>query len=167
MDELSTKQTFPSSKNKNEKEKEKMGLNIKKCAFCRYFINCCCFIIKKEKKYKSNYPIILQFLITIVPIVFISLICFIYIYIYLFYSIFKFNYYSLIKDEYLEYLITDIEDINFELNSNEIKNNYEEVGNILFFKLYFEELISLGLLDEDKVKIFPNISDYQKHFINF
>ena len=33
------------------------------------------------------------------------------------------------------------------------------IKEIYFFKFYLEELISLGLLDEDEVKIFPNISN--------
>ena len=65
----------------------------------------------------------------------------------------------MIKDEYLQYLITDVDDQRFELRLNEIKTHFDDKGNIFFFKFYFEELISLGLLDEDEVKIFPNISD--------
>ena len=165
MDGLSIKYSNALSKQKIIKEKKK--INLSESSFCKGFINCYSFIKNKNNKCKSKYSILFQFITIIIPISFILQLFLLYFRIYFFISIFKYNYYSLIKDDYLKYLITDIEDINYELNSFEIKNNFEDMGNVLFFKLYFEELISLGLLDEDKEKIFPNISDLSETFYTF
>ena len=36
---------------------------------------------------------------------------------------------------------------------------FEDTANLVFFRIYFEELNSYGLLDDDEEKIFPNISE--------
>ena len=107
----------------------------------------------------SKCSLMTQFLLFLVPF---SLIMFFFIYIlhYLaFERIFKFDFFYAVENEYLNYLISDIDDIHFEVSSNEIKSQFEDIDNLYFFEIYFKELISMGLLDEDpSQKIFPNIS---------
>ena len=57
----------------------------------------------------------------------------------------------------MKQLISDIDDVHFDLIQNEINSQFEDIGNLMFFHVYLEELISLGLLDNEK--IFPNISN--------
>ena len=82
--------------------------------------------------------------------------------------IFKFDYYFAVQNEYLQYLISDFDDINFNLGSYQAKSQIEDLDNIYFFNIYFKELISMGLLNDDSYKkVFPNISSdssklYQK-----
>ena len=73
--------------------------------------------------------------------------------------IFKFDYFFAVHNEYLNYLISDLDDISFNLGSYEIRSQFEDIDNIYFFNIYFKELISMGLLnDESYKKVFPNIS---------
>ena len=79
---------------------------------------------------------------------------------------FQNDYYSTIKKEYLRNLLTDIDDIHFQISKIYIKNQFEDIANIVFFKLYFGELISLGLLD-DNISIFPNVSNLTEEIYHF
>ena len=135
------------------KDNRKKSL-IKKCCICF-----CSFIVLRKKKCIPKCSIFFQFFILILPISILLGAVLTLIHIHLFEYKFKLDYYTLIKDEYLQYLITDVDDQRFTLRLNEIKTHFDDKGNIFFFKFYFEELISLGLLDEDEIKIFPNISD--------
>ena len=157
MDKLVSKHSFSSqnqnSKNENMKDNTKKSL-INKCCICF-----CSFIVLRKKKCIPKCSIFFQFFILILPVSILLGAILTLIHIHLFEYKFKLDYYTLIKDEYLQYLITDIDDQRFTLRLNEIKTHFDDKGNIFFFKFYFEELISLGLLDEDEIKIFPNISD--------
>ena len=157
MDKLISKNSFSSqnqkSKNENIKDNTKKP-SLNKC--CKRF---CSFIILRKKKCITKCSIFFQFFILILPVSILLGVILTLIHIHLFTNKFKIDYYTLIKDEYLQYLITDVDDQRFYLRLNEIKTHFDDKGNIFFFKFYFEELISLGLLDEDEVKIFPNISD--------
>ena len=157
MDKLISKHSFSSqnqnSKNENMKDNTKKSL-INKCCICF-----CSLIVFRKKKCIPKCSIFFQFFILILPVSILLGAILTLIHIHLFNYKFKLDYYTLIKDEYLQYLITDIDDQRFTLRLNEIKTHFDDKGNIFFFKFYFEELISLGLLDEDEIKIFPNISD--------
>ena len=106
----------------------------------------------------SKCSLMIQFLLFLVPF---SLLIYFSIYILHYFGferIFKFDYFFAVEKEYLTYLISDIDDTHFEVSSNEIKSQFEDIDNLYFFEIYFQELISMGLLDEDSQKIFPNIS---------
>ena len=142
--------------NKNKKDKSD---------FLKCLINCYSFSKKKFKKFHSNCSIMKQFVFYLLPFSFLIAFALILIHLYLFDGIFKFDYYTVIKEEFLRYLITDIEDAHFELSSNEMKSQFEDIGNIIFFKLYLDELISLGLLNGEK--IFPNVSNISEDFFYY
>jgi len=155
-----------SSGNKNPKSKIKTK-NKKELVFMKCCINFCRNIILKRKKCYSKCPIIFQFFFVIFPISVFIYVVVMAIHFNIFYAKFKLDYYTLIKDEYLKNLITDIDDIRFDLRLNEIKTHFDDKSKGLFFKFYLEELISLGLLDDDEVKIFPNISNITNTFYKF
>ena len=155
-----------SSGNKNPKIINKKK-NKKEFVFTKCCIDFCRKISLKRKNCYSKCPIIFQFFFIIFPISIIFFSFGMYTQMILFYKKFKLDYYTLIKDEYLKNLITDIDDIRFDMRLNEIKTHFDDKGNDLFFKFYLEELISLGLLDDDKVKIFPNISNITNTFYKF
>ena len=145
-----------------EQKKFNNDKSIKKSIINNYFFKCWlnCFsnFKNKLKNCLSNCSIFKQFLICILPISQLIILGLVLIMIYFFDVIFKYDYYTFIRKEFLKYLITDIDDTHFEISSNEINIQFEDIGNIIFFKLYFGELISLGLLEEEK--IFPNISNF-------
>lgn len=72
-------------------------------------------------------------------------------------NIVKFNIYWAIRSEYLNFITSELDDIHFEIGSNQIKSSFEEYEDLFFFKVYFKELISMGLLNES-LKIYPDIS---------
>ena len=62
----------------------------------------------------------------------------------------------------MRYFLSDLDDINFDLNKKKISLLFEDISNMAFFKIYFDELNSYGLLNNDPEKIFPNISLYEE-----
>ena len=148
--------------NNNIKENDQRYLD--KSTFYKCFINCCSKNYKNYKSCKEKFTINCQFSIFFFPLTIFLMFVLLQIHIYLFNIIFNIDYYMLIKEEYLKYLLTDIDDAQFEINSNEFKSQFQDTGNLLFFKIYFDELISLGLIDEDNVKIFPNISNLSENY---
>ena len=72
-------------------------------------------------------------------------------------KLFRFNYYKGVKEEFLDLYITEIDDMNSELEMFLIKESYLDIENILFFDIYFRELISIGILDNSSEKFFPDI----------
>ena len=63
----------------------------------------------------------------------------------------------------MRYFLSDLDDINFDLNKKKISLLFEDISNMVFFKIYFQELNSYGLLDNDTEKIFPDISIYDEN----
>ena len=128
---------------------------------------CCCtricsFLTKKC----SNISILYQFIIFLIPIVCLITLALIYLELYFFDEILKFDYFSVIKDEFLRYFLTDLDDINFDLNKKKTSLLFEDVSNLVFFRIYFEEMNKYGLLDNDSEKIFSNISDLDENIYN-
>ena len=62
----------------------------------------------------------------------------------------------------MRYFLSDLDDINFDLNKKKVSLLFEDISNMAFFKIYFDELNSYGLLNNDPEKIFPNISLYEE-----
>lgn len=151
-----SKEKIAYNKNKNE---------IKSSYLEKCFINCFSLYKNKKKNCFSNCSIMIQFMIIFLPIAQIISTLLIMMHIYFFDNIFKFDYYTLVKEEYLKNVITDVDDGIFDLSTLYIRNHVEEIGNILFFNIYFDELISIGLLDGDN--IFPNTSDITQTFFDF
>ena len=108
---------------------------------------------------QSKFSLLNLFLLFVIPL---SL--FLYFGLYLFYycsidNIFIFNCYKVLKHEYVNDLVISLDDISVELGIKDIKSQFDGLSDMLFFQIYFKELISMGLLSEEKsVKIFPDIS---------
>jgi hypothetical protein len=162
MKEMSNRQPL----NPSKKEKENNKNIIKEFIFCKCLIDFFSAIIENIKKCTAKYSVFCQFITFMGAITLIFGEILVLVHILFFEITFKFDYYTAIKEDYLHYLINDIEDINFNLSSVEIKSQFEDVGNLLFFKLYFEEMISLGLLDDNDLKTFPNISEISEKMFN-
>ena len=145
--------------------KQNKRSNKTKYQFFKYCRKCSSSHEKKKKNCFSNCSIMNQFLIMFVPIAYSISTILIILHIYLFNNILKIDYYKLIKEEYLKYVVTDVEDKFFDLRADVINNKFKDISNFLFFKLYLDELISFGLLDGDK--IFPNVSNITGTFFSF
>ena len=151
-----------SNDSENSSNKEYINIKVKnvimkfKVLICvKKYIN---LVFKEIHKFFSQLSILSQYLFFLIPLTFILLCSLLLIHYHAFEKVFKFDFYYAIKEEYLKPIISDLDDIHFDIGSYEIKNNYEDLESLLFFKIYFKELISMGLLNE-KSKIFPNISN--------
>jgi hypothetical protein len=143
---------------KNSKYNTSNNINI----FCCFKF--CSTLFKKIKKCSINISTSNQFFIIFVPFAMIISGLIMIIHLYLFSNFFKFDFYTVIKDEILKYTITDLDDINLYLNNKKFSLLFEDISNLIFFKLYFNELNSYGLFDNDIEKIFPNISNLSENY---
>ena len=150
------------NKSKNKITKQKFQNNkrtIKNTCGC---FSCCSKFIKTIKECFSKTSILCQFLIIFLPVLLILILFIVITHINLFCDIYKFNFFTAIKEEFLRYFLSDLDDINFDLNKKKISLLFEDISNMAFFKIYFDELNSYGLLNNDPEKIFPNISLYEE-----
>ena len=154
-----------SSSNKNIKKNKKGSIYKYQLISClkRYFDK----IIRQLNNCHSKFSLTIQILILSIPA---SLLLYFAIFFGNYYGyerMFTFDFYNTLKHEYLKPLVKDLDDLHLDIDISEIKSELEELDNIYFFRIYFTELISMGLLDDDQnIKIFPNISlssekDYQ------
>ena len=150
------------NKSKNKITKQKFQNNkrtIKNTCCC---FSCCSKFIKTIKECFSKTSILCQFLIIFLPVLLILILFIVITHINLFCDIYKFNFFTAIKEEFLRYFLSDLDDINFDLNKKKVSLLFEDISNMAFFKIYFDELNSYGLLNNDPEKIFPNISLYEE-----
>ena len=154
MDSLHFFQKQKSLKKSNDQNKFKI-LDLCKCFF--KFFSC---FQNLYQNWLGNYSVMKQFIFVFFPISIILAISLFLIHVYVFEFIFKFDYYSHIKEEFLRPLIEDIEEAHYNISTNEIKSKFEDVGNILFFKLYLDELNSLGQMTVLGAKKGPDSVEY-------
>jgi len=110
----------------------------------------------------SKFSFLTQSMIFKIPTIAIILILLGVCHIYFFESLYFSNYYYVIKNEYLNKLTKEIDNKLFELDSLEFKTSFDEVEELLFFNIYFKELIEMGLVDDNRTinnDIFAPIND--------
>ena len=73
--------------------------------------------------------------------------------IYFFELLYFNNYYYAIKNEYLNKLTESIDNKAFELDSLQFESSFDEVEELLFFNIYFKELIKMGLTEKNREDI--------------
>ena len=115
------------------------------------------WIINQLNSALSKFSILNHFIIILVPVSLAFIILIFYIHLKFYDKLFRFNYYKAAKEEFMDYYITEIDDMNSELETFLVQESYLDIENILFFEIYFNELISIGLLDNSSEKIFPDI----------
>ena len=147
---------------KNNFNKTKINTKHCCCCSCCSCCLCCSSCCKKFKECSSKVPILIQFIILFIPITLIIALGLLFIHLYLFSNVYKFDFYTIIKEGFLRYFITDLDDINFDLNQKRTSLLLEDISNLVFFKIYFDELNTYGLFNEEKEKIFPNISFFSE-----
>ena len=86
-----------------------------------------------------------------IPIIAIILLFLGMIHIFIFEKLYFKNYYNVIKKEYLNKLTNEIDKKYFELDTLEIKKKFDEAEELLFFNIYFKELIDMGLAEEKDI----------------
>ena len=105
----------------------------------------------------SKCSMLTHLLLILIPVSLLFIFFIIWLHIRFYDDLFRYNYYKGVKEEFLDGYITEINDMQSVLQTLIIKENYLDFENLLFFEIYFNELISLGLLDEENYT-FPGIS---------
>ena len=110
-----------------------------------------------------KYSILTQFLLILIilSVIFTAVLIFIHWYFYEVY--FKYDYYKALKEECYDHLNSEMNDYYFNFSTLDIKQNYIEYNNMLFFEIYYKELISAGLLDYPNDRVLPDISDISEN----
>ena len=107
---------------------------------------------KTLSKIISKLSFLIQSIIFKIPVIIIYLLILGICHIYLFELLYFYNYYYLIRDDYLDKFMTIIDSKLFELKNIELQSNFEEVEELLFFNIYFKELINMGIMEENRTE---------------
>ena len=141
-------------------------LKMKKLNIIFEFLSCFkkSIISLKNSFFKliSKFSFLIQSIIFKIPILIIILSFLGQIHVYMFTKLYSYNYYSAVKNQYLNDLTQEIKEKYFELDTLETKSRFDEVESLLFFNIYFKELTTMGLVDQEKIGenyIFPPITN--------
>ena len=104
------------------------------------------WVIGKLISFFSKCSILTQMNIIFLPFCVAGAILINYLHIIFYKNLYVFNFEKGIKEEFTDLYQVEIEDLHAELDGFVIKENYFDVGNELFFEIYFRELASIGLL---------------------
>ena len=160
-DETTTNSIDEKTKNTDKSSDDENNLKTRESKIDSSLLLCLRKTIKKILKKINCFEltILTQYLFILIPfsiILFLVLLCINY---HAFERVIKFDIYFAIRDEYLKHIISDLDDIHIDIGSSETINRYEDLENLAFYKIYFRELISMGLLNESSNnKIFSDIS---------
>ena len=124
------------------------------------------YLTNKIRSCMSKCSILIQFPLFLIPISIFIIILILSIHIDFYSILYAFNFSKAFKEEFLDLYITKIDDLKTELTSIVIKDTKIDVENQIFFQVYFKELATVGLLDEDK-SFFPSFYDNPKSTIYF
>ena len=148
------------SSSSNENKATKINISIMKFKLIKCFKKYVNIIFNEISRFFSKLSILSQYLFILIPSSIFLLLLLLFLHYHAFETVLKFDFYCAIKDEYLKPIITDLDNIHFDISSLEAKNTYEDLEGLFFFKIYFKELMSMGLLNESSNnKIYPGIAD--------
>ena len=116
------------------------------------------WIYKSIINFFSKCSMLLHFLVILVPISILFIFLIFYIHIKFYDDLFRYNFYKGVKEEFYDYSITEIDDMQSTLQMLIIRENNLDFDNLLFFEIFYNELIDLGVLD-DQNYTFPSIAN--------
>ena len=128
---------------------------VKCCSSIKNFF---LWIINKFNILLSHCSLLTQFTLILFPFSLIILISIYFVHAIFYDNLYLFNFYKGVKEEFLDYYITQIDDMKAEVNNFVIKENQVDIEDQLFFDVYFQELSSAGFLDYPDKTIFPNLA---------
>ena len=109
----------------------------------------------------SKLSFLFQSILFKIPILILGIVLLAITHIYLFELLYFDNYFYVIRVEKLNKLIDIIDSKYFELKNIELQKNLEEAEELLFFNIYFKELIDMGIMEEKNGSkgIFPPVNN--------
>ena len=138
-------------------ENEKLLEKLQKVQMVSCLTKKCNILKQKIYNCRSKFSLPSSFLIVCIIYLALFSLTMMIIHIYLFDKIFKFDFYMAIKEEYLDKLLTNVDDLNTDLSKIEIQTKFEEIKSLYLLGRLFGEQVYGGLLD-DLSKKYPNIS---------
>ena len=154
--QLETFTKFKSNKTLSTNRSKKTFLtqvNLKMEDIKKFFF----WFTNKINYFLSKCSMLTHFIIVLIPISFLFIFLIFFIHLTFYDRLFCFNYYKGVKEEFVDSYITEIDDMQSEIDAFIIEENYLDVENINFFEIYFIELASIGILDNSTENIFPDI----------
>ena len=116
------------------------------------------WLITKIDSVITNCSILTQYVLVLIPFSIIAIVLIFSTHLIFYQNLYLFNFQKGIKEEFLDNYITEMDDTQAELNGFVTKENYIDIENQLFFEVYYRELASIGLLENENKRTFPNIS---------
>ena len=110
----------------------------------------------------ANRSILIQFILILIPFSLVIIFAIFAIHIYFYQDLYLFNFYKGVKEEFIDYYITEMDDMQSEIDIFVTKENYIDSEDQLFFEIYYKELASIGVLDNSNQKFFPNIAKFSE-----
>ena len=108
------------------------------------------YLINKINFYLSKCSILFHFPLFLVPISILMILLIFSIHIGFYSYLYSFNFSKAFKEEFFDLYMTKIDDFKTELTTNIVKETKIDIENQLFFQVYYKELASAGLMNEDK-----------------
>ena len=112
--------------------------------------NCFSYLINKLNFYLSKCSMLIHFPLFLVPISILMILLILSIHIGFYSDLYSFNFSKAFKEEFFDLYMTKIDDFKTELTTNIVKETKIDIENQLFFQVYYKELASAGLMNEDK-----------------
>lgn len=138
--------------------KSKSTFLTKISSMCKCILNFFVWIKNNIIYFLSNRSILAQIILILIPFSLTILLSVFFIHIIFYKNLYLFNFYKGLKEEFIDYYITEIDDMQSEINSFVTKENYIDSEDQLYFEIYYKELASIGILDNSSLKFFPNVS---------
>jgi hypothetical protein len=118
------------------------------------------FLKKKHDEFVASCSVLTQLTIFLIPSSIICTLSIFFVHYYFYVSLYEFNFHKGIKEEFMDYYVTEMDDVRSELENFNIKENYIDTEDLFFFDVYYKELASIGLLDNPNKTNIPDISPY-------
>ena len=117
------------------------------------------WLIETFNSFISKYSLLTQSAIILIPFSLLCLMLIIFLHKKFFDELYVFNFTKGLKEDFLDYYITEMDDMHADIDTYVAKENYLDFENQLFFDVYYKELATIGVLDNPNIISFPNISD--------
>jgi len=141
--------------------KSKSTFLTKISSMCKCILNFFVWIKNSIIYFLSNRSILTQTILILIPFSLAILLTIFCIHLNFYKNLYLFNFYKGVKEEFIDYYITEMDDMQSEIDSFVTKETYLDSEDQLYFEIYYKELASIGILDNSSLKFFPNVS---KHY---
>ena len=120
------------------------------------------WLINKIFSFFSKYSILAQINMILIPISVLLALLIISVHHAFYKHLYIFNFDKGFKEEFSDLYISEVDDLLASLDGFIIKENRLDLGNQLFFEIYYREFASIGIFNNNNKRIFPDINIYSE-----